>query len=392
MNRTIAATHQQRSNHDAADVARSPARVAFVIDAIESPTAGTERQLLLLIDGLDRARYQPFLCCLRPSRWLRDSWKGCPSYCADIRSFKSPRGWLGVARLASWLRRTGVSVVQTHFRDATIAGCLAAFLARTPVIVSARRGRPLASGPLDALLFRLLNRIPTAFVANSAFSRELAVKQEGIPRDKVFVVPNVLEPGRPVGPDPEARRAALDRLGLCGSAPVIGIVANLNPWKRHDLLLRAAALLKARGVSMRVACVGGGERSALMELASALDLADEVVFAGRRDDVHNLLPAFSVGVLCSDFESSSNALLEYLAAGIPVVCTAVGGCAEAVEDGVNGYLIPPGDPQALAQALERTLLDGIDAAGQAASREALLARHGLESAVAAHLAAYGYGG
>lgn len=375
------------------EVDSRPVRIAYLIDTIESPTAGTESQLLRLILGLDRARFEPVLCCLRSSRWLEDEWRGCPVHYAGVRSFKHFSGWLAITRLAAWLRRTGVKVVQTHFRDSTIAGLLAARLAGVSVIVGTRRGRPLTSGRADKLLFQLLNRIPTVFVANSDFSRDLAVRVEGLRRDSVFVVPNILDPSLLTSNDsPDARRTALDRLGLAEGAPVIGIVANLNPWKRHDLLLRAVAILKARGAGVRLACVGGGDSSSLRGLAAELGVSGETFFVGRRGDVPSLLPAFSAGVLCSDFESSSNALLEYLVAGIPVVSTMVGGCAEVVEEGLNGYLVPPDDAQALANALEKVLAGGIDPARQAESRKALQGRHGLNSVINAHLRAYGLEG
>lgn len=363
-------------------------KVAFVIDTIESPTAGTERQVLRLIRGLDPDRFAPVLCCLRPSRWVLEEWDGCPVHVVNCLSFKHPRAWLAIGRFAAWLRRERVRAVQTHFRDASIVGLTAAWLARVPVIVATRRGRPLYKGLSGHLLFQALNAIPTHFVANSAFSRDLAAAREGLSPQRFTIIPNALDWDAHGAPTPERRKAARERLGIDDSLPVVGIVANLNPWKRHDLLLEAAAILGENGRPVRVVSIGGGGRDGLGELARRLGLGERVLFAGQRGDVPELLPAFDIGVLCSDFESSSNALLEYLAAGIPVVCTDVGGASETVAPGVCGYLTPPGDAAALAGALEALLADAPEREAFARFTDSLRKRHDPHAMVAAHARLY----
>lgn len=150
--------------------------------------------------------------------------------------------------------------------------------------------------------------------------------------------------------------ASLSRpqFGLTPQDYVIGIVAGLRPEKNHEELIEALAILRRRGVSARLLIIGGGARLGEIEArAKALGLGDEVIFAGEQPDVRPYVQVCDVCVLCSTTESFSLAALEALALGAPFVSSDVGGMAEIVRDGVNGFLYPSGDPAALAERLAR---------------------------------------
>ncbi|HSD26656.1 MAG TPA: glycosyltransferase, partial [Vicinamibacteria bacterium] len=153
-------------------------------------------------------------------------------------------------------------------------------------------------------------------------------------------------------------REALASLGVPAGAPVVGNVAALTGHKDHATLLAALALLRTRVPEARLVIAGEGElRPALEARARELGLGDRVVLAGFRHDLDRLLPAFSVFCLSSRLEGLGTSLLDAMAFGLPVVATAAGGIPEAVEDGVTGRLVPPGDPAALAEALAVVLGD-----------------------------------
>ena len=116
-------------------------KIAFIIDTIESPTAGTEKQLLLLIKHLDRRKFKPYLCVLRSSQWLREEFDLCELFNAEISSFKKPSAYLNIYRLSRFLRAERIDIVQTHFRDGSIAGILAARISGTKSIVGTRRNQ-----------------------------------------------------------------------------------------------------------------------------------------------------------------------------------------------------------------------------------------------------------
>jgi glycosyltransferase involved in cell wall biosynthesis len=156
-----------------------------------------------------------------------------------------------------------------------------------------------------------------------------------------------------------------------GRAPRVGMVANLRPVKEPEILLRAARLVHSAHPDAVFQIAGEGElRPELEKQIEAFGLKQSFQLVGAAADVPAFLAGLDVAVLCSRSEGQSNALLEYMAAGRAIVATAVGGNVELIEPGVNGLLVPPGDPEALAQAVTR-LLDDPDLAarfGRAARR------------------------
>lgn len=337
--------------------AEGPLRIVFLIDTIESPTAGTECQLLLLLKGLDLREFEPRLCVLQPSAWLEREFHHCSMHVLGIFSFKSPRSWWRILRFAFWLWQEKIDILQVHFRDASLAGFPAAWLGRVPGIVATRKNQGYWMTGQELVLQKALNRIPDVFVANSEATRQWTHRTEGISPDRIRVIPNGLS--RDFIPVSDERRAAAKEfLGLPSNAPVAGIVANLRLVKRIDVFLRAAASVTKEMPDVRFVVVGeGDERVKLEALCVELGLTDRVMFLGRRADVMEILPAFDVGVLSSDSESFSNAVVEYMAAGLAVAATDVGGCSEALGDSPAGAMVPPGDSEALGKALARLLAD-----------------------------------
>jgi glycosyltransferase involved in cell wall biosynthesis len=155
-------------------------------------------------------------------------------------------------------------------------------------------------------------------------------------------------------PTPADREAGRRALGIPPDGPVIGTVGNFTAKKDQTTLVRALALVPGA----RLVLVGTGPREPeLRALVAERGLDDRVVFAGSRDDVAALLPAFDVFALSSRFEGLPIALLEAMAAGRACVATAVGGVPEVVTDGVDGVLVPPGDAGAFAATLVALLAD-----------------------------------
>jgi glycosyltransferase involved in cell wall biosynthesis len=167
-------------------------------------------------------------------------------------------------------------------------------------------------------------------------------------------------------------------------------VANLREVKNHAGLFRALSELKRTRSDFTAVLAGTGPlRKPLEELSRELGISENVRFLGQAQDIPSFLSAVDAGVLNSRHEGFPNALLEYMAAGLPVVSTAVGGCREIVLDGVTGFLIPPQDESALAERL-RALLDDRPAAERmgAAGRKRAETEFSMDRMVSFHDSMY----
>jgi glycosyltransferase involved in cell wall biosynthesis len=271
-----------------------------------------------------------------------------------------------------------------------LLGVLAGRLAGTPAIVASVRDMGGLCGVGLQRLQRLTCRLADAVVTNAeAVAGRL--RAEGWDGARIEVINNgFVPPAAP--PDAAAGPGIRDELGIPPGAPVVGAVCRLHPVKRLGDLLEAAALLAPRHPEARVVIVGPLTGSPVFEacarelrrLAARLGLGRRVILTGARTDVPRILAELTVSVLPSESEGLSNTLLESMAAGVPVVATAVGGTPEVVEDGISGLLVPPADPASLAAAIG-CLLEAprMAAAIGAAGRRRVADRFGLERMVEA---------
>jgi glycosyltransferase involved in cell wall biosynthesis len=215
------------------------------------------------------------------------------------------------------------------------------------------------------------------------------VSRDGISPEKLVLISNGLDTGR--FSESECTRDIVHKnLGLNSGNQGIVTVGNLIPYKGHaDLIKALPAILKKRS-NVRLFLVGEdrGIQAELEHLASSLGVWDRVHFLGRRDDVPSLLMAMDLYVMASHEEGSSNALLEAMAAGLPIVATDVGGNREALDDGNAGLLVPPRDPQALASAIERLLDDAVLRAQVATRAKSHAQTYSVSAMVEAHIRLY----
>ncbi len=168
-------------------------KIAFVIDTIESPTAGTEKQLLMLIRHLDRSRFQPVLCVLRVSPWLREEFRECELIDIGVTSFAKPSSYFNIAQFAGYLKQQKIDIVQTHFVEGNKVGVVAAKLAGVKSIVSTRRNQGYWHNRFEIFILNTLNRWVTHFLANSENTRKWAAKTECVGPNRIDVIHNALE-------------------------------------------------------------------------------------------------------------------------------------------------------------------------------------------------------
>lgn len=250
-------------------------------------------------------------------------------------------------RLAALFRGRRVGVVHTHNRQPLIYGAPAGKLAGAKV-VHTRHG-PGRGTRRARWLWRGAGRLLDAYVAVSPELAELARELRDCVDGKLSVIENGIDVSTFGGAAGE-RAAARAELGIPEDAWVVGSVGRLALEKDYPLLVRAAAPLL--GPRARLLMVGdGGEAGAIRAEIAARGVAPFVIMAGVRHDVPRWLAAMDAFAISSRVEGLPLCALEALAAGLPVVATAVGGLPGLLEDGVTGLLVPAGDDQALGRAL-----------------------------------------
>jgi len=357
-------------------------RVLFVVGNFVA--GGAERHLLELWRRLDRSAFEIEIACFRREGQFREEVDalGWPVRELAIGTrLYGPSGLRGLARLARHALDVRPDVIHGYLFGPNLLAALAGRLARVPVVVVSKRNLDEFETPRQVAVQRFAHRLATHATAVSETVAETVVAL-GVPRDRITVIPNGVD---------AARFAAAGAPRADGNgAPVVGSVGCLAPRKDYGTLLAALARLAGEGRRFRAVLVGDGpERGPLERQAAALGLGDRVAFLGERSDVERLLPTMNVFALSSREEGIPNALLEAMAAGRPSVATAVGGTPEVLDDGETGWLVPPGDPAALARALGEALGDPREAERRgAAARHAVETRMGIDAMVRRYEAFY----
>lgn len=319
-------------------------RLCLLIDAVEAD-AGAERQVLTTAARLDPARFEVHLCCLEDGPRLRQ--EGMPYRAAAFEAERlySPAGLYQLARFRRYLVRHRIDIVHAHMVKTAMFGVLAALRLPRAAVITSRLNMGYWYTPGYLRIFRWLNRHTTRIFANSEAAARCAIEAERLPPAKVDVVYQGVDVARYSRGD----RAAATALGISDSATVVGMVANLRPIKDIPLFLRAARLIADRVPGAAFLIVGQGpEGGRLAALAAELGIRDRVYFSNGRGEVPDYLARMSVGCLSSFGEGLSNAILEYMAAGLPVVATDMGGNREAIVHGNTGYLVAERTPEAFA--------------------------------------------
>ncbi|MEN9935453.1 MAG: hypothetical protein RLZZ387_2032 [Chloroflexota bacterium] len=275
----------------------------------------------------------------------------------------------GLLAIWLWLRHRRFDTALTLLLYADVIGRVLARLAGIPRVVTSIQTRNVDYSALQRALVRGTIGLADTVLIPSEEMRAFVAEVEGAPHERLVLMQHAVEVARYRVPmEREALRA---ELGLAPDVRVIGMVARLFPQKGHDVLLDALATLGEARPHLLIAGVGELE-GALRERARRLGIESHVHFGGYRRDVPRLLGALDLYVHSSRWEGMSLAVIEAMAAGCPVVATVVDGSRELIEDGVHGWLVPPGDAAALARALGEALADPAEARrrGDAAARRA----------------------
>jgi sugar transferase (PEP-CTERM/EpsH1 system associated) len=366
-----------------------PLRIAHVVDVLA--LAGMEYGVVKLVNRLDPVRFRSMIVCMRHQR---DDVKALLS--KDVPVFEmrkaSGRNWRVIGRLAALFRSERVDVVHSHNWSTFLYAVAAARFAGVPIVIHGEHGK-------DDTLPHGRRLLGSRLLANAvdcvcAVSRDLAeevARDWKVPPNRVRWIPNGVDLDAFGGED---RSPALrGGLGLSADDLVVMNTGGFRAVKDHTTLLRAFAIVRRAEPRARLLLVGQGSpespRGGLDDEAAALGVGDAVRFAGVRTDIPDLLRTIDVYVNSSRYEGMSNTLIEAMAAGRPVVATAVGGTPYLLDDGVAGYLVPPADPDAMARRLLDLLRDAsLRARMGAAGRARMEAVHSMSAMVGAYAGLY----
>jgi sugar transferase (PEP-CTERM/EpsH1 system associated) len=327
--------------------------VLYVIWSLQM--GGAERVVAGLARGLDRNRFRPLVCCLNFKGRLAEELEaeGIPVFALDKKPKLDPAVLVKLVRL---MRRERIDVVHTHLWTSSLWGRLAALLAGVPVRIVTEHNIDTWRRRPHFLADRLLARFTHHFIYVSREVEAFYRQRLGLAESRGRVVLNGVDTAALQAPQDVATVRA--RMGLPTDAVVAGVVGRLEARKGHRYFLEAMSHLLAQEPRLHGLVVGEGkEREALEAQRVASGLDGRLSMIGYWPQLAEALAAIDVFVLPSLMEGHPLAILEAMAAGKPVVTTRVGGNPEAVEDGVTGLLVPPGDSAALGQAIAALVRD-----------------------------------
>jgi glycosyltransferase involved in cell wall biosynthesis len=331
-----------------------PVKVAYVYTWL--PVGGAEHHLVNLLAGLDKNRFAPTVVCLGEPGAIGDRLRGEG---VPFQSFGLPRKrlWMpwGLRRVAAYFREQRFDIVHTHMYHANTYGRVAAWWAGVPHIVATIHTNTVCPSRKQRIVNRWLDRITDRTIVVSEDIARTLTAQGDIAPARMVVIHNGVDIERYASGSPaDATRM---RLGIASDARVVCCVGRLEKEKRHNDLLAAFRIVKERVPLAHLLLVGGGRmESAIGDAIELAGLRASVTMTGVRGDVPDLLRASDVFALASEREGLPLALVEAMAAGLPVVVSRVGGMPEAI-GGEAGLLFEPGDVDGLAQRLTACLTD-----------------------------------
>ncbi len=358
-------------------------KILLVIDRLTNPHAGTEGQFLLLIQLLQQAGCELRVLILAGSEWLSANPLPCATHLVNSSSIKSPRTWWRVYREARKAKAEGFTLAHIFFNDASVV-CPPMFaLAGIKSIIS-RRDMGFWYTPMYRKLLPLTGRFVACALSNSRAVAEVTGKVERIPQDKLRVIYN----GFNRSFQPGALVKELEVLKAEG-ATIFGLVANIRPIKRMQDAIVALAQLDRNNHNPHLVIIGAGDATELKFLATEIGVGERVHFLGSRSDIPECLQYLSAGLLCSESEGFSNAIVEYQFAGLPVICSKTGGNPEAVHHGETGWLYEVADVPALSDAMNSVLKEPeLALAMGAAAKQQAESRYTISAMLDQHLALY----
>ncbi len=306
---------------------------------------GAERQLYKLLKGINREMFNPIVISLSQGGDWADELRQLEIQVVEIPR-KRNKEFARLFKLIKLLKEIKPNIVHTFLFSANTYGRLASIITRVPIVIASERSLPDVGkdkSTFNMYVDKVLAFFSHAIICNSLKASEVLIKKYSFNPKRIITIYN--------GISCDAFTVLSTSQNQKIARKVIGTVGSLYPIKNHKLFLDVAKIVIESYVdkSIKFLIIGKGPlRKDLFEYAQKLRIADSVVFAGERKDIPELLKNIDVFVMTSLHEGMSNAIMEAMIAGLPVVTTDVGGNSELVIEKKTGFMFPPNDASGLA--------------------------------------------
>ena len=337
-------------------------RIAFVVHSLQ--IGGIERSVTRIISGLSRDLFVPFVICLDRTGPTA-TWLDADVPVVEIKK-RSGNDIRSILRLASVLREHRIDLVQSHNWGTLIETATARKLARVKYHIHAERGTVLGVREtaglrprLRSIAMRLVLASVSQVMSNAHSVAQRVEKLCGYPSSKIRIIPNGIR-GYSTNGRAQYREKILDSLSIPRDAMIVGSVGRLHEVKGFDVLIRAFSKLPTDTRETHLLIVGeGDQRKKLEQIASELNIARRIHLVGHQEDIEHWLLAIDVYVNSSRSEGMSQAIVEAMSVGLPIVATDVGDARQMInrDEAHCGIVCLPDDAENLYEAITALLGD-----------------------------------
>lgn len=331
--------------------------IVHILDNLDR--GGAQTMLRSVVAGLTKRGHHQHIICLNDI-FNQDVVAAMRAAGASVEIIGRPRlyGLIGIWHVVSELRRRQPDLVHTELPWGDLIGRAAARFANISPIISTVTARYVDKPRLQLWIDRKTAPWADRVAFQSAEIVPFSLQHEGVRPEQVQVIPNGVETD---DRDRSEAAAALRRVYGGGASTILGMVARLHPQKAHPDVLAAFARLASS--DLRLWLIGDGpDRTRLVEQAAALEIQDRVIFVGDRGDVRDWIAAMDIFVHPTHFEGLPLAVLEAMVMRKPVITSPIDGLRSLITSGVHGWLVPPGDPDALAETISHVVAHPEEAA------------------------------
>jgi len=321
--------------------------------------AGSQRQMVELARYLDKRKFNVVMCSLSSDVQLKSELDGAGIPVEIIG--KRFRYFIPIIlRVKKLLEKHKIRIIYSFLFEANLVARIAGWLARTPIVICSERSSNYEMKDYEVIVEKLTERLYDLTIANSQTGRDFLMKNKRVPKDKIKVVYNGIDPQRfEVSNNNDTK----GQLNIPKNSLVIGIIARFKPAKNHKMFFQVAKEIISKYPNVYFICVGDtapmqeNYYKKMIEFLRDLRIEKRIMLTGKRLDIPNILNIMDISVLTSSWEGLPNTLIESMLMGIPVVVTDVGDNLLIVENEVNGFVVPVNDVDKMAEKISILLED-----------------------------------